>query len=328
MARNLAKKSSKLFQVQWCPICDCSESEVIYPINKAYASSRSGVDVSEVPVGVARCKNCGHQYIQPVPQPEFLRAFYENYLSMAKEGFYRNRVQEEISPSLRRRYERWLGRIRALGGCGHLLDVGSGLGTFLRLAREKGFEVSGIEPNDEAANMLQENHDVSVYNCMLEDLETSSKYDVIAMWDLLEHLPDPRAAVGKAHELLNSRGLLVIETPARDSFIHWLVKGAYRVSAGRVRGPLFKVCGVHHLQYFSESSLRGFLIDCGFEVLELYRDQTEVEALYQQRKGNRKAEWIRVRSYNYLMQGVFMLARLVGKQNKIIVFARKSGHSA
>lgn len=316
-----------LFEFQPCPVCGSGESEIIYPINKAYASSRAEFDVSRVPLGVAYCKGCGHQFIQPVPQAKFLNAFYENYMSIAKNGFYRDRNQEEISSSLRQRYGRWLERIWTLGGGGSLLDVGSGLGTFLRLAREHEFEVTGIEPNQESATVLQERYGIPVLNCMLEELDTPERYGVITMWDLLEHLPDPRSAIGKSRDLLIPHGLLALETPARDSFIHWLVKGVYRVSNGRVRKPLFRVCGVHHLQYFSEISLRSFLADCGFEVIEVYRDQTEVEALFQQPKGNGKADWIRAAAFNVSIRGVFSLAKLTGKQNKLIVFARKVGES-
>lgn len=317
----------RLFRVEQCPICGLDESETAYPINKSYASSRSGINVSKVPLGVARCKECGHQFIQPVPQPEFLRAFYASYMSIAKNGFYRDRNREKIPSSFRQRYGRWLERIRVLGGGGSLLDVGSGLGTFLRLARERGFEVTGIEPNREAATMLRERYGIFVHNCMLEELNVADRYDVITMWDLLEHVPDPRLALGKSHELLGPRGLLVLETPARDSFIHWLAKGIYHASNGRIKKPLFRVYGVHHLQYFSERSLKGFLANCGFEVVEVHRDQTEVEALFQRPKGNGIVSRAKTVAFNTAIRGAFLLARLTGKQNKLIVFARKLGQS-
>lgn len=314
-----------LFQVQPCPLCGFDRSSTIYPVNRAYASSRSGMDVSNIPLSVARCKECGHQFIQPVPQTRFLRAFYANYMNKAKDGFYRDRNQEEIPSSFRQRYGRWLERIRALEGAGSLLDVGSGLGAFLRLARENGFEVNGIEPNYEAATMLQERYGTFVHNCMLEELNTPDRYNVITMWDLLEHVPDPRLAISKSHDLLSPRGLLVLETPARDSFIHWLAKGAYRVSIGRIKRPLFRVYGVHHLQYFSESSLRGFLASCDFEIVEVHRDQTEVQALYQRPAKDGRVNWAKTKAFNAAIRGAFSLARLTGRQNKLVVFARKLG---
>jgi 2-polyprenyl-3-methyl-5-hydroxy-6-metoxy-1,4-benzoquinol methylase len=313
----------KLFEVQPCPVCGFAGSTTMYPVNKAYAVSRSGFDVSDVPLGVAECDRCGHLFIQPVPQSRFLKAFYANYMSIAKDGFYRDRNREEIPSAFRRRYGRWLGRVGDLADEGPLLDVGSGLGTFLRLAEEYGFEVAGIEPNHEAATTLRERCGLRVHNCMLEDFENSERYAVITMWDLLEHLPDPRLALGKSRELLRPRGLLVLETPARDSFIHWLAKGAYRISGGWIKRPLFRVYGVHHLQYFSESSLRRFLADNGFEVIEVYRDQTEVEALIQRPKANGRAGQVKTLAFNTAIRGAFSLARLTGRQNKLVVFARR-----
>lgn len=320
--------SQHLFRRIACPVCGAKRLTGIFPIDREFASRISGLDLSGLHVCVARCDGCGHQLVWPVPQPVFLRAFYASYMNIAKDGFYRDRNQEEIPSSFRQRYGRWLERIYALRGGDSLLDVGSGLGTFLRLAKEKGFEVTGVEPNYEAATMLEELYGISVHNCMLEELETSHSYDVIVMWDLLEHVPDPRLAMNTSHELLGPRGLLVLETPARDSFIHWLVKGAYRLSAGRIRGPLFKVYGVHHLQYFSERSLQQFLASCGFETVEVYRDQTEVQALLKRRKSDGGgADLVKVKIYNSVIRGAFLLARMLGKQNKLVVFARKGTQS-
>jgi len=293
----------------------------MFPIDTEFAGRISGMDLSGLHVGVARCDGCGHQFIWPVPQPAFLEAFYATYMSVAKDGFYRERSRQEIPVSFRKYYGWWLDRLRAAGGQGSLLDVGSGLGMFLRLAKEHGFEVAGVEPNREAADALEERYGIPVHRCLLEELNTPAEYDVVSMWDLLEHVPDPRAAMVKVREVLKPGGLLVLETPVRDSFIHWLAKGLYRVSAGRIRRPLFRVYGIHHLQYFSEDSIRGFLADYGFEVIEARRDETDVHALLKQPgSGNR----LKVEAYNTAMRGAFLLARLLKKRNKLIILARRA----
>lgn len=313
---------SKLFRAGQCPVCEYDKTKAIYPIDKAFVSSLSGIDISDLPVSVARCEACGHQFIRPVPQPLFLKAFYGAYMSEAKKGFYKERAQEEIPVSFRRRYGRWLERVRYLGGRDSLLDVGTGLGMFLRLAREYGFEVAGVEPNDEAAEVLQKRYGIQVHACLIEELDTLAKYDMVTMWDLLEHLPDPQKVVRKAHKMLNPGGLLVLEIPARDSFIHWLVKSAYRVSAGRISRPLLLVYGIHHLQYFSEKSIRSFLSANGFEVIEVCRDETEVQTLIRP-QGRSRLSYAKATLYNTFVRGSFLLARLLKKQNKLIVFAQK-----
>lgn len=313
----------KFFAYKPCPLCGSDNSTKLYPINKTYAANHSGIPLETIQLGVVSCKKCGHQFIQPVPQPPFLKAFYSSYMSKAKEGFYREQSHDEIPEHFRKRYDRWLRRILALhkdARC--LLDVGTGLGMFLRLAQEYGFSVVGVEPNPEAANQLKSRYGISMHECLLEEVESIAQYDVITLWDLLEHLPDPSLAINKIHTMLNPGGLLIIEIPARDSFIHWLVKGIYRLSFGRITRPLFLVYGIHHLQYFSEQSIRGFLKNNGFEVIEVHRRETNVQAKLRSPKGGTR-EYLETNIFNLGLQGAFFLGRLFAKQNKLIIFARK-----
>ncbi len=193
---------------------------------------------------------------------------------------------------------------------------------FLRLAREYGFGVAGVEPNLEAANELQDRYGIPVHKCLLEELESSTQYDIVTMWDLLEHLPDPHVAICKVYKMLMPSGLLVLEIPARDSFIHWLVKEVYRISLGQISRPLFLVYGIHHLQYFSENSIRKFLMRNGFEIVEVHRDETDVQALC---RGPKRDLISRINAilYNTFIRLAFFLGRLLRKQNKLVVFAKK-----
>ena len=217
-----------LFEKQACPLCGGECSKESYPINKAHPSRISGFDLSQVAVGVSSCVGCGHQFIQPVPTTRFLAAYYAYYITQAKENFYRRRQLIEIPTSFRQVYGERLSRIQAVvGGTGSLLDVGCGFGMFLRLAKEYGFDVSGVEANADAAKWLKETCEIHVERCLFENFETSQGFDVITMWDLLEHLADPIAALRKAFALLRPGGVLIVETPARDSVVHWIAKLAY-----------------------------------------------------------------------------------------------------
>jgi 2-polyprenyl-3-methyl-5-hydroxy-6-metoxy-1,4-benzoquinol methylase len=314
---------TRYFKTVPCPLCGSSKWKRRYPIDTLYAESVSGIPISEPKPGVASCLSCGHLFIQPSPTSEFLKSFYSSYMSRAKDGFYRDRHQDQIPASFRERYDPWLSRIAAVTGKGAaLLDIGTGLGMFLRLARENGFRVEGVEPNAEAAKRLEASFGISVHNCLVEELNTRAQYDVATMWDLLEHLAEPGPAVRKVRDVLRPGGLLVIEQPVRDSFIHFLAKAVYKVSFGRIPRPLYLVYGIHHLQYFSEASMKRFLADNGFEVLEAYRDETSAQSLDRRPEStfsNRAA----VMAYKAGMRLCFLMARLSGKQNKLILIARK-----
>lgn len=306
-----------------CVCCGAEEQDVRYPIDTHHASRLAGMEIAGLGVGVAVCGRCGHESIQPVPSPAFLEAYYSAYMSSAKSGFYQERAAETIPERFRGRYTPWLDRIHAMvgGRQRRLLDIGAGLGMFLRLARECGFDVQGVEPNKEAADALFERFGIPVVNGLFEDVELAEKVDVVTMWDLLEHLADPRSALEKAASLVVSGGLLVMEIPARDSLLHNLAKASYRLSGGRIRRPLLLVCGVHHLHYFSQRDISHLMNECGFEVKEIHRGETELASLY---RGHDQRRSVASKAYNVALTSVFWMARLLRRQNKLIIFARKS----
>ncbi len=302
-----------------CPLCGGSVSKVFYPIDKKYLVGHTGVNVSGHEIGVAICPTCMHQFIQPLPTPKFLELFYSSYMSAAKNGFYRIRKSKYIPAVFENYYAPWLEKINKHSNNSELkfLDIGCGLGMFLRLARAKGFEVRGIEPNSEAVEYLAREHSIKAYNTLLEEYSGEEKFDTVTMWDLLEHLAKPKTALEKVRSILNPDGLLVLEIPIRDSLLHWTAKALYRLSFGIIRRPLFLTYGVHHLQYFSEKSIVSFLELNGFTLLERKRAETSLEAL------KKKQDGLKSSLYNISLYLMFSLAKLIGKKNKLVLIARK-----
>ncbi|MDX8377183.1 MAG: hypothetical protein R8L53_04085 [Mariprofundales bacterium] len=141
-----------------CPLCGISVDHVVYPIDRDYAFKLSGIStVLDIEIGVAACSNCAHQFIFPCPKPNFLSPFYAAYMSGAKNGFYRSRYANEIPLKFKEHYTPWLADIKKILNKKNieLLDVGCGLGMFLRLARELEFIIQGLEPNEEAVQHLK-----------------------------------------------------------------------------------------------------------------------------------------------------------------------------
>ena len=246
------ESGAPLFEYRSCPLCGSDRSKQCYPINKEFPSRLSGFDLSRIDVGVASCADCGHQFIQPVPTARVLAAYYASYMTEAKENFYQDRQLAGIPAAFRQIYGERLSIIRNIvTGNGRLLDVGCGLGMFLRLAEERGFGVHGVDANAYAVERLRDRYGIEASNCLFEDFETDQRFDVVTMWDFLEHLSDPIAALHKAYGLLRPGSVMVVETPARDSIVHWIAKLSYKMSFGRATSPLYLTYGLHHLQYFS-----------------------------------------------------------------------------
>lgn len=99
---------------------------------------------------------------------------------------------------------------------GRLLDVGSALGLLLEVARERGWEVTGVEVSRHAVALARGRLGAGVVHLgRLEDAPLAeASFDAITLTDVLEHLPDPVASLRRCRELLAPGGRLLITTPA------------------------------------------------------------------------------------------------------------------
>jgi len=101
---------------------------------------------------------------------------------------------------------------------GSLLDIGCGTGDFLYAAKNNGWKVTGIEPNEAARSKANSKTDNTVYDTSeLEKLQADS-FDVITLWHVLEHLPNLENQIQVFKKLLKPNGTLIIAVPNHNSF--------------------------------------------------------------------------------------------------------------
>jgi len=141
---------------------------------------------------------------------------------------------------------------------GHLLDVGCATGNFMRAARERGWKVAGIEIIEPAARIAQERYGLNVEIGSLETVRwPDACFNAITLWDVLEHLPDPKGALKRCHNLLAPGGLLIFSIPNLKSFDRYLF--------GRV---WIGWDAPRHFNMFSEITIKRLFELTGFELLE------------------------------------------------------------
>ena len=98
---------------------------------------------------------------------------------------------------------------------GVLLDIGTGTGDFLSQAKQNGWQIIGVEPNEKARNIaLQKGVTYIGHTSELED----HSVDVITMWHVLEHVPDVNAQIKELKRLLKPTGTIVIAVPNFNSY--------------------------------------------------------------------------------------------------------------
>jgi 2-polyprenyl-3-methyl-5-hydroxy-6-metoxy-1,4-benzoquinol methylase len=136
-----------------------------------------------------------------------------------------------------------------------LLDVGAYIGVFVEVAAEAGWDAWGVEPSQWAAAEAQ-NRGLSVIFGTQDAPELAERqFDVVTMWDVIEHVDDPSAELAKAHRLLKPGGWLVVHTMDIDSL------------AARLLGARWPWLMDMHLHYFSQKTLAQMLKNDGYEIL-------------------------------------------------------------
>jgi 2-polyprenyl-3-methyl-5-hydroxy-6-metoxy-1,4-benzoquinol methylase len=174
---------------------------------------------SWIEISVLWCKNCGLGRLHPFPSIEALNRIYA--LQSVYGLSFINESQGGFSIRIKRLSE-------LIPQRGRLLDVGSGLGHFLKLAQSDGWKVEGIEPRPEAVKYCYEKFGIKVHEGFLENFDYKlGSYDVITLWDVLEHVYDHDDFIQRCVELLAPNGVLVFAIPnasgwpARVFKSHW-----------------------------------------------------------------------------------------------------------
>ncbi len=221
-----------------CLLCDSPDSRVRY-------RGRDRLHHTPGEFTLVECCRCGFLYLSPRPVGAELEPYYpRDYLP------FRPAIHEERSPW--RRFDRMVGLrkrcevIRRQKASGTLLDVGCGTGDFLfAMAKNTGWQVRGLEPHPAAAARARASYGLTVDECSLEAAPyPAESFDVVTLWDVLEHLPWPRQALRRISELLRPGGLVVIGVPDRDSFDAKLFGPAW---AGLDLPRHFSVFSAHHV---------------------------------------------------------------------------------
>jgi SAM-dependent methyltransferase len=139
-----------------------------------------------------------------------------------------------------------------------VLDVGCAAGYFLRVMREQGWDVRGVEPSAPMRQRAQHELGSALLHASLDDPGLApDSFDLVTLWDVLEHVPDPLATLRRARELLRPGGRLVLETQNVAS------------PAARLLGRRWQhYKHAEHLYHFDPRTLRRALGQAGFELLE------------------------------------------------------------
>jgi len=241
---------------------------------------------------IVTCDDCGLMLVNPQPTEEELAAFYNGDFSVTgKRKLWNRKLKKytyvETSPSTGQPNEHKLNhnpqeervskRISTLNRIkpppAGILDIGCREGAFLKKAREKGYECRGVELSSRFAEIARDRAGVEVFCGTLEQFASGScageRFEIITLWDVIEHLTDPAATLSEINRLQENGGVLAVSTPNLASYRY------YRYGH-RWRG--FQE-SQEHIVFFSPATLSNMLEKCGYEPIKVITRKISQQAL-------------------------------------------------
>lgn len=204
------------------------------------------------------CAACEYRFVNPRPTQAAIAAAYSDPHAydhwLAEEGGRKRMWSKRLDLVERLAPER-----------GRLLDVGAGIGTFLALARERGWSVAGTEVSDSALRLAESRHGLALVQSQLESADLRPGFDVVTLWHVLEHVPSPFRTLRAARRLLSPGGLVVIAVPndAAAMLVPRRLKRFLTRQEFHRYEPVTPGQEIH-LSHFSPAVLRRLLLRTGF----------------------------------------------------------------
>ncbi len=192
---------------------------------------------------LVRCRACATLFVAPLPSPDVVQATYlePDYHDTAESSFARMRSEAQQRAQV----------VAALGAS-RVVEVGCGPGHFLDAARELGLEIEGVDPARTAAEAVARGH--LVHRIFLEELEPPVPFDALALWEVIEHLPDPLDALQRMRTWLVPGAVLALSTPSMSGLPAKLLGRGF---------PM--ITPPDHLALFTREGLARLLDRAGFE---------------------------------------------------------------
>ena len=219
------------------------------------------------PLRLVACARCGLVYRNPIERAFELDEIYAD--TAPPEDLLR-----ALHDTQRAAYRAQARRVvRVLGRRGSGVEVGSYVGAFLAAARDVGLQIEGLDVNADV-NRFTRTLGFTVHDGDLESFATERRFDLIAIWNVFDQLPDPRAAVNAAWRLLRQGGLIAIRVP-NGTFYSALRRGLARpLSRGAAHLALAhnNLLAFPYRYGFTIRSLTHLLEDVGFSVRQVTGD--------------------------------------------------------
>ncbi|GEM_PF-723392 len=285
-----------------CPICQSNG------INREF--SFDGFEIAKCPSCDLRFQSvylCDPKMDEINQTPALRDAFFPEC-----SGYFQIEDRAAYVQSMSARWTKWLSLAEGLIPGRRLIDLGCGTGEFLNFARFRGWDVSGVDYDPSNIRTAKELYQIPGTVCDLTRWpDDGTRYDLITLFDILEHFVNPNEILETCRERLADSGALLIAVPNDRNLLSMLARWFYRGSGRDIVKPVKLMYEFDHRSHFSPRSLEKLLEKNQLKPVKFFMDETNLSRL---NLGSLTRAALSI---------TFIAARLLNLQNRVLVLARK-----
>lgn len=273
---------------------------------------------------IRRCLSCG---LDVAHHTALDAAAGDNYF----EGMSLNEYRAYYEPLRRRAARAALKHVARLRGGdtspGSVLDIGCGWGWFLDVCKQAGWTVQGLEPSAQMAQLARDTYGIPVEQGGADDLDKlGGSYDLVTLWNVLEHLSDPPATLSKLQSHIAPDGMLGIAVPNAGGLFARLARLLARAGIAGPLHTLYQTSNPHpHLYHFDQQTLIGLLQRAGYRVVAAgQQDVIDPKNLRVRAtmEGKRASIWAGNPIGRAAIRALFAASRRFKMRDELIVYAK------